>query len=862
MKNYIIPPSPRNEKFIIVDKFHGIGLIELAIMFFSLIILTLVSAMIVISGLSIEFMIVSISVLTFFTFLINFVLLYYDENLEMKYYQLIIDYFVFVFSKRKYSYEEHINKFDIYSYDDQNNLIQTKEVKLKAFEIKGINLLFKDDEQIDYIIERIGTIFRNTDLNIDIFKYTDEFDDYRNIEYLVKLKEETSNELLNDFLVNAKERLNSIEEKYVLVVSGNRENVLREANELENQLKEIGLFKRELNYDQFNNFVKNYTLPFKNRFDSFVVKAKDIEFNYKDEEENQKKFYVSYFTLTNYPYVINAAWLRNIASIEGVKISFKMSNISLSESIRNLDLAIQRNILKLESSKADYKKSLNEEVEILNKRYSELLAMIKSDEETLKDVMMIISVFGNDKEDLRNRINKLKVLSKKDNLKIKNIVFNQWESWESTLPKRKAILKDNISREMPSISIASSYPFFYDNFIDEKGLLISNSEIGDVFLDLKTRDNKRMNSNSFIVGTTGSGKSTVAKKLLNWDLLNGNKVFVIDPENEYKDLAKIHGGQVVDLSGMGEYVINPLQIFKEKIGEVSEINIEENYIANHIQFLVAFLESIHKKIDENDKFILQKELTSFYEKLKITNLKITKNYEIIKWPIFNDFYKYLKTRSKSIVGELKSNYERLELMFYQFTSNGVYYNIWGKESKINFEGNLIVFDISKLNENITLRTGQFFLITKLIWSEIQGNKEINESTKNKKWISLLLDEAHVVINSRNELALNWLFGVTKRIRKYNGQLYLVTQNISDFLGDESIKHLTSGIINNCIYSFIGKMNPNDLKALDELYGIYGGLSNNEKEYLKNSQVGQFIIFVGAEKIYIPKVFLNKLEMKL
>ncbi len=862
MRNYIIPPSPRDERFIIVDRFHGIGLMELSIMFFSLMILILTSAIIVISGLSPEFMIVSITVLTFFTFLTNFILLYYDESLEIKYYQLIINYFVFIFSKRKYDFEEHINKFNIYRYDESNDLIETRDTKLKAFEIKGVNLFFKDDEQIDILIERFGTLFRNTDLNIDVFKYNDEFDDYRNIEYLIDLKEKSSNELLDDFLANAKKRLNSIEEKYVIVLSGNKDKLIREAENFKQELKEINLFKREMNFEQFNNFIKNYTLPFKNTFSNFVINSKDIEFTYKDEEDMSKKFYTSYFTLTKFPYVINTAWLRNIASIDGVEISFKMHNISLSESIRNLDQAIQRNILKLESNKAEYKKSLNDEVEILNERYNNLLSMIKSDEEKLKDVTLIISVFGNSKEELKKRINSLKVLSQKDNLKIKNNVFNQWESWESTLPKRKVLMSESISREMPTISIAASYPFFYENFIDEKGLLISNNEIGDVVLDLKSRDSKRMNSNSFVVGTTGSGKSTIAKKMLNWDLLNGNKVFIIDPENEYRNLAKIHNGQIIDLSGTGKYIINPLQIFKERINEELEKEREENYIANHIQFLVAFLESVNEKMEKNDKFILQKEMTSFYSKLKITNSKIIKNYEKINWPVFNDFFKYIKTESRKIKSELKTNYERLILMLYQFIPEGVYYDIWGKESKLDFDGNLIIFDISKLNENSTLRAGQFFLITKLIWSEIQANKEINEKSKEKKWISLLIDEAHVIINSRNELALNWLFNVTKRIRKYNGQLYLVTQNINDFLGEESIRHLTSGIINNCIYSFVGKMNPNDLKALDELYGIYGGLTPKEKEYLKNAKVGQFIIFVGTEKIYIPKVFLNEIETKL
>ncbi|WP_215825426.1 type IV secretory system conjugative DNA transfer family protein [Spiroplasma endosymbiont of 'Nebria riversi'] len=41
--------------------------------------------------------------------------------------------------------------------------------------------------------------------------------------------------------------------------------------------------------------------------------------------------------------------------------------------------------------------------------------------------------------------------------------------------------------------------------------------------------------------------------------------------------------------------------------------------------------------------------------------------------------------------------------------------------------------------------------------------------------------------------------MTKRIRKYNGILYIMTQNINDFMGNTNIKTQAQGIINNCLY---------------------------------------------------------------
>ncbi|WP_158500780.1 TraG/VirB4 family ATPase [Spiroplasma kunkelii] len=66
-------------------------------------------------------------------------------------------------------------------------------------------------------------------------------------------------------------------------------------------------------------------------------------------------------------------------------------------------------------------------------------------------------------------------------------------------------------------------------------------------------------------------------------------------------------------------------------------------------------------------------------------------------------------------------------------------------------------------------------------------KEIKENRfKDNNQILIIVDEAHLAINKDNQVTLNFMYQMTKRIRKYNGALVVATQNIADFVENETI----------------------------------------------------------------------------
>ena len=108
----------------------------------------------------------------------------------------------------------------------------------------------------------------------------------------------------------------------------------------------------------------------------------------------------------------------------------------------------------------------------------------------------------------------------------------------------------------------------------------------------------------------------------------------------------------------------------------------------------------------------------------------------------------------------------------------------------------------------------------------------------KRKVVVVIDEAHVFIDTKFPVALDFMFQLAKRIRKYNGMQIVITQNIKDFVGSEEIARKSTAIINACQYSFIFALSPNDIDDLCKLYEKAGGINEGEQEQITTAPRGQ------------------------
>ena len=155
---------------------------------------------------------------------------------------------------------------------------------------------------------------------------------------------------------------------------------------------------------------------------------------------------------------------------------------------------------------------------------------------------------------------------------------------------------------------------------------------------------------------------------------------------------------------------------------------------------------------------------------------------------------------------------------------------------------------------------------KYIDNEIIKNRDYNTRYGLKRKVVVVIDEAHVFIDTKFPVALDFMFQLAKRIRKYNGMQIVITQNIKDFVGSEEIARKSSAIINACQYSFVFGLAPNDMEDLCRLYAKAGGINEQEQEDILGAKRGQAFTIMSPTsrssfQIEVPSSMVDMFENK-
>jgi type IV secretory pathway VirB4 component len=166
-----------------------------------------------------------------------------------------------------------------------------------------------------------------------------------------------------------------------------------------------------------------------------------------------------------------------------------------------------------------------------------------------------------------------------------------------------------------------------------------------------------------------------------------------------------------------------------------------------------------------------------------------------------------------------------------------------------------VFDLFD-KEDKKIGAAQLYLMLAVIKKEIKENR-----FKTKNEIVVIVDEAHLAIDKDNPVALDFMYQMVKRIRKYKGALVTATQNISDFVGNDEIMKKTTAIINNTQYSLIMGLKQKDLTDVTELYRSYGGLTAAETDFISRAKQGQGLFFVSGFERYLADIKATNEEIK-
>ena len=549
--------------------------------------------------------------------------------------------------------------------------------------------------------------------------------------------------------------------------------------------------------------------------------------------------YVKIYTIMHYPSNMELGWLGKLVDEIGTIFSINIEPTDNAELLEGLDRRIRDATALAKLAKNESSKQLKEQ-EI--KEASEIISRILQNNEVVSYLNIYILVSD---ENENNLIRKCKEIEKeviKQKLKIRPLTnFLLKEGFKSVAPyfTTQEDLNNYFRRNILTTTFTGGFLFNKNIFIDKNGYYLGiNEKGGIVIFNLWQKDSDRTNSNMVIVGSSGSGKS-VAVKHIAYNEIPNSKILVIDPENEYSYLCENLGGKIINCNG-GEKggILNPLQI---------RIDREENTnsLALHFQFLRTFFSILYPSLQDMEFSALELLLEELYQKFNIN-----KNTDISKlrntdFPKLEDLYFFIEEKNKPASNE---TFEKI-LSLIRPICIGQSADIWNGYTNIDINTDMTVFNTSSMHKfQEQYKRAQYYNIMSYCWDFL--SRDVNERT------ILIADECHMLINPNIPQTLEYLKNISKRARKYNSSIIVITQSIEDFL-NEKIRLYGQSLFTNSTYKLFFKLDGQDLKDVQETFK----LTDKETQLIYNAKIGEALFVAGIRKIFI-NMQIDKLEKEL
>ena len=542
------------------------------------------------------------------------------------------------------------------------------------------------------------------------------------------------------------------------------------------------------------------------------------------------------YSITDYPMNVGSAWLYTFFNYPNCRAVMNFSQVSKAEAEKLIDRAI----MEMRSQEASRgKESLKIEKESQLQTIEQMLQQLKTGNEQMFNVNVHLTTDTKTASELRNTIIE-------EGFKFTTNTGKQIDAFVSANVSRLDKY-DAVERGMVTSTLGACFPFVSDLLMDEKGIMLGSNS-NPVFVDFFQRNDVRVNSNMIIIGKSGGGKSFATKSILTNLAADNTRIYICDPEKEYSTMArKLHGG-MIDVGNAGRGRFNPFHIYPNMLDEDDETGEEfDDTFESHLRFLESFFKIVMEGIRSDALEALNGLVTRLYAMKGIDKYTDFAKLKPEQFPIFDELYELAKRSYIQSKDEFsRINYRVLITYLEKFAEGGRYSGLWNGPNTIRTEENFFVFNFLTLlsNKNELVANAQMLLVFKYLEGEVIKNREYNLKYHTKRKIIVVVDEAHVFIDEQRPVALDFMFQMAKRIRKYDGMQIVITQNIKDFVGSPAIAKKSAAIINASQYSLIFSLAPNDMTDLVTLYKNAGGINKREQETIVAAPRGQAFFMYG------------------
>ena len=435
------------------------------------------------------------------------------------------------------------------------------------------------------------------------------------------------------------------------------------------------------------------------------------------------------------------------------------------------------------------------DMELQRKETKEMLDDLTTRDQRMMFGLVMLVHLADSKEQLDSDTETLYSTARKHLCQLSTLRWQQKDGLDTVLPY--GLRKIQALRTLTTESTAVLISFRAQEIMQPHGLYYGQNAVSKNMIVADRR--LLLNGNSFRLGVSGSGKSMSAKEeIVQIALSTEDDILILDPESEFGYLTEALGGEVIRISATSDTHINALDMDRA-YGD------ERNPIVSKSEFVLSLFEQLI-----GDGMVTAKEKSILGRCTEQVYLPYIRNGYKGTPPTLKDFYRLLQMQPEAEAQGLALSSE----LFITGTLN-----TFAQHTNVDTQARIIAYDIRELGE-------QLMPLGMLVTLDAIYNRVIQNWKKGRRtWI--FCDEFYILF--RYEYSANFFYKLWKRIRKYNGLVTGLTQNVDELLRSDTARLMLA----NSEFLVMLNQSATDRAELAKLLNI----SDNQLGYVTNVPAG-------------------------
>lgn len=421
--------------------------------------------------------------------------------------------------------------------------------------------------------------------------------------------------------------------------------------------------------------------------------------------------------------------------------------------------------------------------------------------------------------------------------------------------------KQQIGTLMPCTSTAALWPYVFETLDDPKGALIGVEATtgGHIIFDIFQYSNDlplaasqtRLNNNMFISGLSGSGKTTFVKMLIMQQIMIGNRVLYVDPENQVQNLVSKVGGVYIDWK-TSDAMINVLDLKPQTNDDLDNPELIYNTkaaISNNTEDIKILYTAIHPDISDDELSMLDDVVRETYQTVGINEDTDYRNLTTSNYPTFSVLSSTIdRMMDNALAQNMEEEFkylQKLKIKTKPFT--GSYARFFDGHTNFDNHKQFIAFGMKEAqNKSDKLMKALTRIVFQKAWEE---------TLDYAGQAVLAFDESHKYILEPGVAGLFAQFA--RRSRKYHVSCMFITQLGIDYNNDQISTH-GKAIISNCAYKFLMQSAKDEYMQMKDIYE----LNDNQIRQMARMPLGRGMFCIGNNRKVLMNAFVTEEQIDM